>query len=132
LTIISPPIENAADRYSKRKDERSSNLSMINNVSKKLISNIENKERIRVRRALINPNDEFALERIIGESDLLPINYLQIGLNASKSICRVQVRNESGNLLGYGTGFMVSPSLMMTNNHVLSNPNSCKRKFSGF
>jgi endonuclease G len=105
---------------------------MINNVSKKLISNIENKERIRVRRALINPNDEFALERIIGESDLLPINYLQIGLNASKSICRVQVRNESGNLLGYGTGFMVSPSLMMTNNHVLSNPNSCKRSLADF
>jgi endonuclease G len=132
LAIISPPTEKAADRYTKRKDERLSNFDMITNANKRSVLNIENKERIRVRRSLINPNDEFGLERIIGKSDLLPINYLEIGLNASKSVCRVQVRNESGNLQGYGTGFMVSSSLMMTNNHVLPDPNSCKRSLADF
>jgi endonuclease G len=90
MAMISPPIEKAVDRYDKRKDERSSNLRMINKDNK-APSAIENKERIRTRRALINPNDQFALERIIGESDLVPINYLQIGLHASKSVCRIQV-----------------------------------------
>jgi endonuclease G, mitochondrial len=32
---------------------------------------------------------------------------------------RVHCRSRSGETLGYGTGFLVSPRLMMTNNHVL-------------
>jgi V8-like Glu-specific endopeptidase len=55
-----------------------------------------------------------AFERIIGTSDLQPINYLQRGERAQRAIGRVVVATGS-----YGTGFMVSPSLLMTNNHVL-------------
>ena len=60
-----------------------------------------------------------ALERIIGKSDLLPITYLRLGQRAARAVARIHLRNAQGRTLGYGTGFMVSPRLLLTNNHVL-------------
>jgi endonuclease G len=76
---------------------------------------------MKVRRSIINTYDGLSIERILDKSDLFPIAHLQLGLIAGKSVCRISVRSRSGKLLSYGTGFMVSPSLMMTNNHVLNN-----------
>jgi len=63
---------------------------------------------------------ELAQERIMGKSDLMSINYLQLGFLAAFSVCRVIVKKSNGGTAGYGTGFMISPSLFMTNNHVIS------------
>lgn len=60
------------------------------------------------------------LERLIGRNELLPVRYLDGGQAAAKAVARVVVNSASGSLLGYGTGSMISPSLIMTNNHVLS------------
>jgi endonuclease I/V8-like Glu-specific endopeptidase len=60
------------------------------------------------------------LERIIAESQLLDANFLLIGVRSMRSVGRVVIRSSSGRLLGHGTGFLVSPRLMMTNNHVLA------------
>lgn len=59
------------------------------------------------------------MERIIDKSDFLDINFLENAMAVSRSIGRVNIRNAAGRTVGYGTGFMVSPSLLMTNNHVL-------------
>ncbi|MGD9892759.1 MAG: endonuclease [Dehalococcoidia bacterium] len=59
------------------------------------------------------------LERVIGDSDLFAVNYLEQGLAAARAIGRVRIRDRSGEVVGYGTGFLVSPRLLMTNNHVL-------------
>jgi endonuclease I/V8-like Glu-specific endopeptidase len=59
------------------------------------------------------------LERIIGDSDLIAVIYLEQGLAAARAIGRVRIRDGSGQVVGYGTGFLVSPRLLMTNNHVL-------------
>lgn len=58
---------------------------------------------------------------MIGKSDFLGMDFLELALAVSRFVCRIQIRNSPGRTLGYGTGFMVSPSLMITNNHVLSN-----------
>lgn len=62
---------------------------------------------------------ESAKERIMGRNDLMSINYLQLGYLASFPVCRIHVRNANGGNEGYGTGFMISPSLLITNNHVI-------------
>jgi endonuclease G, mitochondrial len=60
------------------------------------------------------------MERVIGETrDFLSVNFLMQGLQASRSVGRV-VRKLGGGRVSYGTGFMVSPHLMLTNNHVLA------------
>ena len=61
----------------------------------------------------INP-----LERILKANDLLPINFLYRGARISQAIGRIIIRN-GPRPIGHGTGFMISPRLMLTNNHVL-------------
>ena len=60
------------------------------------------------------------LERIIGRNELLGVQYLAAGLAAARAVGRVVIRSAGGGVLGYGTGFLVSPRLLMTNNHVLA------------
>jgi endonuclease I len=61
------------------------------------------------------------LERVLGKSDLLGVSYLEAGVAASRSVGRIRIRNEKGRIVGFGTGFKVSPKLLLTNNHVLHN-----------
>ena len=59
------------------------------------------------------------LERIIGKDMLMQVDYLEAGYLSAKAVGRVLIGNGSG---GYGTGFLISPRLLLTNNHVLSTP----------
>lgn len=59
------------------------------------------------------------LERIIGKSDLMSVRYFELGLRVARTVGRIQVRGPDGSNRGYGTGFRVSPRLILTNNHVL-------------
>jgi endonuclease I/V8-like Glu-specific endopeptidase len=60
-----------------------------------------------------------ALERVIGKSDLIGVSYLDMGLAVSRAVGRIHIRTSTGQRRGFGTGFMVSPRLLLTNNHVL-------------
>lgn len=52
------------------------------------------------RRAMLHPNDGLGLERILGTSDLVEINFLDIGRRAGRAVGRVQVRDLSGRARG--------------------------------
>lgn len=56
-----------------------------------------------------------ALERVLGNDDLLPVNWLTEGLRRADAVGKVDLPG------GSGTGFLVSPWLLMTNNHVIAN-----------
>lgn len=62
---------------------------------------------------------ESKIERIITvtgeEPDFLPVHFLECGWNFSKPVARVKVG------FWWGSGFLVSRSLFMTNNHVIHN-----------
>lgn len=60
------------------------------------------------------------LERVMDSDDLLNINYLVLALAAARGVGRVRIRKPNGRAVGAGTGFLVSPGLLLTNNHVLS------------
>lgn len=71
------------------------------------------------RKRVINKKDSLAMERILGQNDLVPILYLQKGFEVGKSVCRITIRNKVGNVIGSGTGFMIGNGIIMTNNHVI-------------
>jgi endonuclease G, mitochondrial len=79
-------------------------------------------ERARIRKTMIasDGSDPNGFERIIGESDLVSINFLARGLRAADAVCRLRMPGDGGGWLA--TGFLVGPNLMMTNNHVISSP----------
>ncbi|MCR6489067.1 DNA/RNA non-specific endonuclease [Amycolatopsis sp. OK19-0408] len=68
------------------------------------------------------------LERIILTDDLLGVGYLEGGVTAAAAVGRVNIRDERGRLVGYGTGSLVSPELLLTNHHVL--PDAATAGFS--
>jgi V8-like Glu-specific endopeptidase len=59
------------------------------------------------------------LERIIGTSDLMGVAFLERGLQVARSVGRVWVNVNLGRPDAFGTGFLVSPRLLLTNHHVL-------------
>ena len=79
------------------------------------------KER-RYRQLLAETDDptcaEVGLERIINGNDLDSINYLLKGTAASHPICRIQLKDAGSNLIGYASGFLIGPGVLMTNHHV--------------
>ena len=64
---------------------------------------------------------ELGLERTFGQSDFQNIAFLELALAVSRFVGRVNIRTSSSRIAGFGTGSMVSPRLLLTNNHVLPN-----------
>lgn len=67
--------------------------------------------------------DELVLEQIVGVSNFLPACFLKIGAERSKAICKIKA--EGTNYKGQqgrwsGTGFLVSPNIVLTNYHVIN------------
>lgn len=54
-----------------------------------------------------------AQERIIGSNDMRDINYLELAIAVARAICRIRIGSAAG------SGVLVGPRLLMTNNHVL-------------
>jgi len=61
------------------------------------------------------PTDIF--EKIIGESTLRPIAFLQQGINVARSVAYIGVRSPQGSWSG--SGFLIGADLLLTNHHVL-------------
>lgn len=61
-------------------------------------------------------------ERLIDESDLLPVFFLQQGATVQRAVSRVVLLEPVAGLpagSGWGTGSLISPTLFLTNNHVI-------------
>ena len=76
----------------------------------------EQKQR-RMRQLLGETNDPVSarvgLERIINGNDLDNINYLAKGIAASHPVCRIQLKDSGGNLVGYASGFLIGPGVLI-------------------
>lgn len=68
------------------------------------------------------------MERIIDEANFLPVSFLERGVEVQRAVARVVLTQPhvvpqgvfpAGT--GWATGFMISPSLFLTNNHVIPN-----------
>ena len=57
------------------------------------------------------------LERIIGQNQLMSSFFLPLGAERARAVGRIVTQTG----LGVGTGFLISPRLLMTNNHVIKN-----------
>lgn len=66
------------------------------------------------------------LEKIFGVNHLKTISWLQSGLLAAASVCRVLTPN------GLGTGFLIGSNLLMTNHHVIPDAKVAERSYAEF
>jgi V8-like Glu-specific endopeptidase len=63
-----------------------------------------------------NVDENAVLERIVNVSPALGIEFLELGKLAARTVARVNAGSS------FGTGFMVSPSLLLTTNRILPEP----------
>lgn len=61
---------------------------------------------------------DLGFERVLGRKDFLPFDYFERGIRAARSVGRVVIRS-GGAIAGFGTGFLIAPRVLITNNHVL-------------
>ncbi|MGD9649142.1 MAG: hypothetical protein AB7U73_25750, partial [Pirellulales bacterium] len=67
------------------------------------------------------------LEHVLGTNDLMPIFYLVLGAVRQAAVCRLRATQTFTTAenkvihpgMGWGTGFLVSPTWLLTNNHVI-------------
>lgn len=101
---------------------------------------IASAEALNARRSWLNGQDRSRtggldpttfFERIISGNELQDVAYLERGMIAARSVCRIKVRTTQGQS-GWGTGFLVAPNVLITNNHVLENPTWAERSRAQF
>ena len=87
-----------------------------------------------IQRGPVAPADisDALLERVMGATrDFLAIEFFEKAISASRAVCRI-VTNIGAGRRGLGTGFLVTPSLLITNNHVLRSDDDAKRSIAEF
>jgi endonuclease G, mitochondrial len=71
-------------------------------------------------------------ERLLGTNDLVDEFYLERALLAANPVCRISIRAPSGHERGCATGFMVSPRLLITNEHVFGSADEAAPSLAEF
>jgi endonuclease G, mitochondrial len=72
------------------------------------------------------------LERLMGSNDLVDEFYLERALLAARPVCRISIRDRSAHERGSATGFMISPQLLITNEHVFGSADEARHSIAEF
>lgn len=67
-----------------------------------------------------------ARERIIGSNDLRDVNYLELAIAIARAVCRIRIGSAAG------SGSLVGPRLLMTNNHVIESVEDARQAEAQF
>lgn len=76
-------------------------------------------------------NDRLLRERVISGDDTLDVNYLEKGVQAGRSVCRVNINSQNGEE-GFGTGFLIAPQVLITNHHVIPDEQYASASYAEF
>ena len=125
-------VKEMRERFRQREKIRSRNTKVLSGNDPQKILELETPTRIEARRSIISTEENVTLEGLVAGNELMPINYLPRGQKVSKSVCRIQVRNNQGRTIKWGTGFMISPILLITNEHVLKSKENCQKTLIQF
>ncbi len=132
----------AADRWKEREDQRNEIKHKLDTSGAAAVESPELVERFgrraqgrRLEKAL-HPRplpDAIRAERIIGLDDRRKLPETVEQLEAGQPVARVvALSGPLGQVRGFGTGFMISPRLMMTNHHVLRNTGDARESGANF
>lgn len=67
-----------------------------------------------------------ARERIIGSNDLRDVNYLELAIAIARAVCRIRIGSAAG------SGSLVGPRVLMTNNHVIESVDDSRQAEAQF
>ncbi|WP_461147147.1 S8 family serine peptidase [Spirosoma pulveris] len=115
---------NEIDKITQRITENRSGIRSLTDIT-------DDKSRLIKRAAREGGQFEQALERINGIPDFQDIATLRKIVRASASVCRIILQGPTG-ITGYGTGCLIAPNVLITNNHVFPDPDTASRAIAQF
>jgi endonuclease G len=122
LLVPSDMVAATTERFATRAGERTATEHKIDEArsghGSLLAVDTPDRVELRRRRVDVPAAEPDLLERVIEGNNLLAVAFLELGSRVAGSVARVHVRDQF-RALGFGTGFLVSPRLLMTNHHVL-------------
>jgi V8-like Glu-specific endopeptidase len=117
------------------------NLKRLNFLNKKIAENrlgnveitsiTDDEDRLKKRMSREEGNTEKKLERINGVADFQDIHIVDKLVKYASSVCRIIINTPFGST-GYGTGFMIAPNILLTNNHVLPDADTAAKSSAQF
>lgn len=123
--------EKAWSRYEQRRDEIEDNKQAISRGATPLqIEKDQNQIQKRLYRLGNTP--EVARERLIGNNDMVHVQYLSQLSRMCSTVGRIALEDGQGNVQSYGTGFMIGQGLLLTNNHVINSREAAEFAYLDF
>ncbi len=126
--------DKAASNYAAHSDQIDKIVQRISenrNGVRSLTDITDDKTRLFRRAAREGGQFDQALERINGIPDFQDMAIVRKIVQASISVCRIILQGRSG-ISGYGTGFLVAPNVLITNNHVFPDADTASRAIAQF
>jgi len=118
-----PVLDATAERTAESRDQREATRSGLVARTSPLELDSPDRAGKRLRRLGL---DRLGFERIIGRNNLIEVSALERGARVARAVGRVRIRDAAGRLVGTGTGVLVSPELLLTNQHVLRDPEEAR------
>ena len=84
-------------------------------------------------RAGLSPSGKF--ERTVGRNDALPFFFLHNGHARGRAVCKIEASGvdfQGGEGAWFGSGFLVGPNLLLSNNHVLNSAAVAREAWAKF
>ncbi len=138
-----PDLRATANRWQAREVNRAQTIAALKNNA---IEEVESPERLKKRVERLQENlgkeqlrisappdsasaiifNDLGNERTINTRDFLNASFTELALAVARFVGRIIIKASPNMELGYGTGFMISPNLMLTNNHVFQSKQAAK------
>ncbi len=119
MSLITEQIDKAVERLDFNLEDRI--LALQDQTPGDLITPIEKLQRLQFLSQSLG-DEQLAvntLERVLAGNELQPVNYLERGTIAARAVARIKISQPNGKFYGWGTGFLIAPQVLITNNHVL-------------
>ena len=141
MTFDLTVVRGAAERWDARRQQRDEQMARLRRDG---VASVESEKRIQARLerlatvatreaarqgaggAMPAAVQRIGLERVLGHTDFLDIQFIEMAAAVSRFVARLNLRERPGQTIGFGTGFMVSPRLLLTNNHVFPSAESAR------
>jgi endonuclease G len=114
--------------YRKYISNKHTSITNAKSVSPKQITDYLKEHNLNITELI---NDRLLRERVINGDDTLDVNYLEKGVKAGRSVCRINIYSSSGEE-GFGTGFLIAPQILITNHHVIPDEDYAQHSYAEF
>lgn len=135
MSLYFSVIEKASIEFDKQSETYEKSLEQVksaNSIADLVQMNGQRLTNLRLKQLMLDPKTRpICYKKLAGINQIMDLSYLHRAIHVAKTVCRI-VQGPLDQPTPIGTGFLVGPGLIMTNNHVLQDILSAKNHTAQF